>query len=110
MTAKSNTPEIEGIKEPQWKYDEYSPWARLLAKTTTRRDLEKQHRKLAGESGRLKDSHHRAVMSTTSMAGQSQRRAHSRNAMVGNYEERMAVENALEIYRYYPEWTKEAAE
>jgi hypothetical protein len=86
-----------------WAYEEYSEWARLLAKTTSVSDLEKTLKKLAKDSERLKASHLRAIHATSSMGGQSQRRAQSRSSLTANYQHRTAIEDALAIARAYPE-------
>lgn len=96
------------MSNPQWKYEEYSAWAQQLAKRYTTDDLEKKLGAVENARGRLREAHHRAVKATTSMSSMSQRRAHSRNAMVTNYEERMAIKNALEIHFYYPQYARES--
>lgn len=100
-------PQAEPPSHFQWKYEDYSNWSREMAKNYTRAELEKRLAKVDGQRGSLAASHLRAVEKTTSMTGNSQRRAQSRNAMVGNYEEYQAVKNALELYDFYPEKTKE---
>ena len=105
---KSALKEQYGKKEepPQWKYEEYSDWSRRLAKNYTRAELEAKLGKTEGAREGLANSHRRAVEKTTSMTSQSQRRAQSRNAMTGNYEENQALKNALEIHDNYPEKAK----
>lgn len=94
-------------KEPQWKYEEYSDWSRLIAKNYTRAEIEKEVGITNNARGKLADSHRRAIEKSTSMQSSAQGRAQSGNAMRGNYERFNAHKNALEIYDYYPEKTKE---
>ena len=93
--------------DPVWKYDEYSTWSRWLAKDFTRPELEKKLIRLGGELSKASASHLRAVNKTTSMSGNSQSRAHSRNVVAGLGEERMAIENALELHDFYPNQCKQ---
>jgi hypothetical protein len=50
--------------------------------------------------------HLSAIEATTSMQSQSQRRAHARNNLTGNYEKKRAYNNAIELHKYYPERCK----
>lgn len=87
----------------RWKYEEYSPWARQLAKTTSRKELQKELKLCDSQRERLSASHLKAIEKTASMSGCSSRRAATRNSMTGNYERFVAVKNALEIHDLYPE-------
>ena len=89
-----------------WKYDDYSNWSKQLALNYTIKEIEKKLNVCNGLRDRLSKSHLAAIEKTHSNQSNSQRRAQSRNSMIGNYEEKSALENALEIYCYYPEKTK----
>lgn len=91
---------------PQWKYEEYSQWARTLAKSYTKKELEKKIGKVKIALSKASASHLRAIDKSTSMSSNSQARAHGRNSVVGAYEEKNALENALEIHQYYPSEAK----
>jgi DNA adenine methylase len=91
---------------PQWKYSDYSNWSRLYAKDNTIPELEKELSKLEKEQERNTESHLRSLKKTTSMQSQSQYRAQARNVVTGNYERRRAIEDAIEIHKYYPENAK----
>lgn len=94
-------------EKPMWGYDEYSKWSKDIARLFTREEICKQLNYNNSLRKRLSLSHFQAVESSHSMTGNSQRRAQSRNSMVGNYEKFRAHKNALEIYCYYPEETKD---
>jgi len=98
--------DVKDKQEPQWKYEEYSDWSRQLARNNTQEELQKQLAKLKGEQVKNKASHLRAIDKTTSMQSNSQHRAQSGNVVRGNYERRSAIENALEVHKYYPEKAK----
>lgn len=92
---------------PLWKYEDYNDWSRQMAKDYSKQELE---RMLFGSSKDLTSatkSHLSAINKTTSMTSNSQRRAQSRNNVTMSYERKYAIENALEIYRYFPEMTKQ---
>ncbi len=93
----------------QWAYDEYSPWARQLAQNYTKPELEKMLAKAEGGTQSATQSHLRAIERTTSMQSNSQARARAGNVVRANYEEKQALRNALEIYDYYPENTKQSS-
>lgn len=97
---------VTATTEPKWKYEEYSDWARMLAKTTTVEDLQKKLGKLQGEQVRNAASRLSAIDKTTSMQSNSQARAQTGNVVRGNYEERNAIINALEIHKHYPQKAK----
>jgi len=99
--------DIKAPVEPQFKYEDYSEWSRQIAKTYTRKEIEKEANIANNNREQLSKNHLAAVEKSTSMSSNSQRRAQSRNAMTGNYERYNAYINALEIYDYYPEKTKE---
>ena len=102
----SELPKTAENEKPTWKYEEYNDWSRRLAQTGTKEELEKRLNKLNGEKDKLTQSHLNAIRKTTSMQSNSQRRAQTGNSVTAAYEERNALENALEIYKYYPEKTK----
>ena len=87
----------------QWAYDEYSEWSRLLAKNYSLGQLRARLAQVEHATEKAKGAHLRSIQNTTSMAGQSQRRAHSRNAMVGSYEESCALRDAIAIQESFPE-------
>lgn len=92
---------------PQWNYIEYSKWSRDIAESCTREEIKKEIGVTDSKRKNLSSSHLSAIERSHSMNGNSQRRAQSRNSMVGNYEKHSAYKNALEIYCYYPEQTKD---
>jgi hypothetical protein len=92
---------------PLWKYEEYSEWSRQIARSSTRKEIEKELGICDCQRGKLGESHLAAIEKTTSMQSNSQRRAQSGNVLRGNYERMQAYKNALEIYDYYPEKSKE---
>jgi len=92
---------------PLWKYEEYSEWSRQIAMNYTRKEIKKELGICDRQRGKLGESHRAAIEKTTSMQSNSQRRAQSGNSLRGNYERSQAYKNALEIYEFYPEKTKE---
>lgn len=97
------------VAEPgaQWKYTDYSEWARSLAASCSRKEIQKMLSAAGADLTRSVQSHLRAIQKTGSMQGNSGARAMSRNCVEGAGEKKRACENALEIYRFYPERTKE---
>ena len=87
--------------------DEYSTWAKMLAKNYTEKELLKKLNNCEKNRDRLSGSHLRAIDKTTSMSSNSARRASTRASMSSNYEEYMALKNAIEIKRLFPEFSKE---
>lgn len=98
------------MSNPIWKYEDYSVWSRNIAKDYTRAEIEKRLGKAEGARSGASKAHLAAVESTHSMQSNSQRRAQTGNVVRANYEERMALTNALEIYEFYPEKTKGGTE
>ena len=92
-----------------WKYEEYSQFARLLARTKTKEEIIKEIKQINKELEKATKSHLRAIKQSTSMQSNSQRRAQAGNLVAGLGERKMALENALEIYKYYPEKCKKNA-
>lgn len=86
-----------------WRFDEYSEWARQLARSSSVKELAARLAKLEKARERAKNSHLRAVLGTSSMSGRSQQRAQSRASLVTTYAEYMAVSDALELHRLFPE-------
>lgn len=87
----------------------YTPWSKQYALIHTRAEIEKM---LGMQTKRLhsaSESHCNAVAATTSMTGQSQRRAHTRNTTALSSDMILALRAALEIYDLFPEHTKEGA-
>lgn len=93
----------------QWEYEDYNDWSRLLAVNHTKEELENMLYGTRRELAKSKDSHLNAIKKTASMQGNSQRRAQSRNSVVGNYEKKYAIENALEIHENYPSKSKQVS-
>lgn len=86
----------------------YSRWMKDLARTKTRKELESLLGVSAMHAKAGAAAHLRAIDATSSMGGQSQRRAHSRNVMAAAGEYRIAISGALEIYDLFPEHTQAA--
>lgn len=86
-----------------WAYEEYSEWSRLLAQSSAS-DAELACRLAKAEkaTAKAKESHFNAVSRTSSMQGQSARRASTRTSMVASYEEANALRDALELRRVFP--------
>lgn len=93
--------------EPQFKYEDYSPWSRQLAKGYSKDQLESMLYGSKKDLTKATQSHLNAINKSSSMQGNSQARAQSGNSVSGAYEKKNAIENALELYEYYPEFTKE---
>jgi len=87
-------------------YESYNLWSRQLAETYTIKELEKELFKCMSNTEKYAQQHLAAIDATTSMTSQSQRRAHARNNVQGNYEKKCAYRNALEIHQYYPKMCK----
>lgn len=71
--------------------------------TYTRAELERMLGRASSESTAAARSHHAAVEATTSMAGQSARRAHARNRVAAAGDRAIAISGALEIHDLFPE-------
>lgn len=84
-------------------YETYSLWSRQLAELYTVKELQKVVSECEGLSDKYARQHLAAIEATTSMQSQSQRRAHARNNLTGNYEKKRAYSNAIELHKYYPE-------
>lgn len=93
-----------------WKFEEYSQWSQQLAKSYTRRELERQVGPAEWRVGQAAQAHLRAIEATTSMTSQSQRRAQTKNSMIGDYERFSAIKNAIELHDLYPEKCKQEAQ
>lgn len=97
---------IEIQKPFIFPYESYSSWSRRLAEQYIVEELEKVVNECEYLSGKYAKQHLSAIDATTSMQSQSQRRAHARNNLSGNYEKKQAYKNALELHKYYPEKCK----
>lgn len=98
---------VSGLGEtPQWKYHEYSQWARNYAEELTIPELEKELKFLEKEQVKNTESHLKAIKKSTSMQSNSQHRAQAGNVVTRNYEHRQAIKDAIEIHKYYPEKSK----
>lgn len=85
----------------------YSDWMKKLAKWHTKSDLEK---KLVGVSYQLPKaarSHLAAIRKTSSMQGNSQRRAQAKNCVAAYGEEKIAINGALEIHDLFPQHARQ---
>jgi flagellar basal body rod protein FlgB len=90
----------------QWHITEYSKYARQMARCYTRKELENM---LAGTEAALKkytQQHLGAIKATSSMQGNSSRRANARNKVGVEYEKVHAIRNAIEIHDVWPEYAK----
>lgn len=85
----------------------YSDWMKLLARTHTKTELQMRLSGSAAKGRMATAAHLRAIEATTSMGGQSARRAHSRNVAAAAGDERIAIEGALEIHDLFPERAKQ---
>jgi len=95
--------------EPIWKYEDYNAWSRQMAKIHSVKELEDMLYGASTDLTKSTASHLKAVEKSTSMQSNSQRRAQARNVVSGNWEKKNAIENALEIHRFYPEQAKKEA-
>lgn len=87
----------------------YSDWMKRLAKHHTRAELEALLHGKESEVRSASRRHLSAIQDTSSMSGQSQRRAQTRNVVAAAGEYAIALRGALEIYDLFPEHTKEGA-
>lgn len=87
---------------PKWRLDGYSDFARQLARTKTRKELEREYARLEREQERNASARQRALDKTTSMTSHSQARAQTGNVVSGNWTQRMHIRHALEIHDHYP--------
>ena len=109
MFRKLFSRRLSSMKLPQWDYEEYGDWARILAKNYTITELKKMLAISEKAQPKNMDSHWSAVNVTHSMQSNSQRRAQTGNVVRGNYEKRRALQDAIEIHEFYPEHSKAAA-
>lgn len=87
-------------------YESYSLWSRQLANMYTFDELKKELSKCESNTEKYAKQHLDAIEATTSMTSQSQRRAHARSNVQGNYEKKCALRNAIELHDLYPEKCK----
>lgn len=92
-----------------WRYEEYSEWGRRIAAQNSREDIADDLAAVEYDMGLATARHLKAIQGTTSMRSNAQRRAQSRNTVEGLYERRRALKDALDVYRFYPEHTLDAA-
>lgn len=83
----------------------YSEWSKRLAKTKSLQDLFGIYWSIEHKREGLRNSHHNAISKSTSMTSNSQHRAQTKNAMLGNMDYYFAVLGAIEIYELFPEET-----
>jgi len=88
----------------------YSDWSKLIAKTKSLAEIQKELGVVDAEVGSAAKSHLRAIEKSTSMQGNSSSRAQSKNTLVGASERKIAFNGALEIYELFPEHTKDKGE
>ena len=91
----------------QFRFEEYSSFARQIAEGRTWDEIRDEVVELEGNRESLSNSHLKSIERTTSMQSNSQARAHSRNSMTANYERLEAYKDAIELYVFYPERCKE---
>lgn len=84
----------------------YSEWMKALASANTRAVLVERLAQAKADSARNSAAHLRAIDATTSMSGQSQRRAQSRNAVAASCDLHIALAGAIEIHDLFPEHAK----
>ncbi len=102
--------EWQNLSNQEWRYEEYSQIARILARTKTKEEIIKEIERINKELEKATKSHLKAIKQSTSMQSNSQRRAQASNLVAGLGERKMALENALEIHKYYPEKCKRNAQ
>lgn len=106
---------ITGTYERQYGRDDinyrtwYSDWAKLLAQTYTRPEIETRLGVTQCDLSKAAKVHHRAVSKSTSMTSNSQHRAQSRNVVAATGDLARALRGALEMHDLFPEYAKEAA-
>lgn len=83
----------------------YSDWAKRLALSVSKIELETRLMIEEAKTKRLANSHLESINKTGSMSSNSQRRAQSRNALAANYDLIIALKSAIEIYNLFPEYT-----
>jgi len=81
----------------------YTPWMKQLARTYSRDQLELRLGKNRAEAPKAGESHLRAIGASSSMRGQSMRRAHARNIVTAVGDEAIALRGAIEIHELFPE-------
>ena len=81
----------------------YSDWMKRLAAQYSKGELEARLPGKCADVARSTAAHLRAIDATTSMKGQSSRRAHTRNCAAAAGEELMAIRGAIEIHELFPE-------
>lgn len=85
----------------------YNDAMKRYAKTMTKQEIEEKLGATSGEANLAADVHRRAIERSTSMQSNAQRRAQSRNVVAALGEEKINLRGALDIYKYYPEHTKQ---
>ena len=94
------------MMDTPWEYEQYNAWGRSMAKQYDIDHLKRELAQVERETDRLEMNHLRAIQKTSSMTSCSQRRAQTRNSLTGNYERRVALKAAIEIYDKFPEHSK----
>ena len=92
--------------EAIFKYEEYSSWSRMLAKQHTVDELNKMLWISNKKSNNYKKEHENAVKKENRKVACSQRLAQSAVKLTSNWDKINAIENAIELHKFYPEHCK----
>jgi hypothetical protein len=84
----------------------YTPWMKSLAANYSKEELQNKLGKSSYTASKAASRHLAAIDATSSMAGQSARRAHARNCVSAAGEEGIALRGAIEIHDLFPEMAK----
>jgi hypothetical protein len=87
----------------------YSAWMKMLAVRFSRSEIEQRLGIASTAGAKAARRHLAAIDATSSMTGQSQRRAQTGNVARAAGEEAMALRGALEIHELFPECAKASA-
>jgi hypothetical protein len=94
--------------ESELNYETWYPdWSKQLALQYTKAELIDEFEKVGGALRASTASHLRAIEKSTSMQGNSQHRAQARNVVASQGEYKINLGCALDIYKNFPEHTKE---
>ena len=94
-------------QQSSFTWADYSDYPKRLAFNYTKENLTQRLAKLEGLSDKYAMQHLKAIEKTSSMTGNSQARAQSRNNVSSNYEEKQGLRHAIELLQIYPQlkWT-----
>jgi len=90
--------------------DWYSNWMKQLAKKHSKKELSNLYNGTSLDIKKYAVQHLRAIEKTSSMSGNSQARAQSRNNVAASGEYRIAISGAIEIHELFPEHAKREEE